>query len=183
MSRVGRTPVPIPNGVSVTTDGTTVHVRGPKGELQWAHPKEIDVTVTADEIRVSRRSDLRAHRARHGLTRSLINNMVQGVSEGFSKTLEIQGTGYRAELDGKALVLRVGYSHPVRIEPQAGTGFTVEGNTVVTVVGIDKQAVGQQAAEIRRVRPPEPYKGKGIRYRGEWVRRKTGKGAVGMGAT
>ncbi len=177
MSRIGRLPIPLPSGVSVSVEGAAVHVHGPKGELAWEHPPDLRVTVADATVLVTRPSDRRAHRAQHGLTRALINNMVQGVSEGFSKTLEMQGTGYRAEMNGSTLVLRVGFSHPVPIEPNPGVELAVEGN-LVHVRGIDKQAVGQQAAEIRRVRPPEPYKGKGIRYQGEWVRRKTGKGGV-----
>ena len=177
MSRIGRLPIPIPNGVTVTVDGDAVQVSGPKGDLSWDTPSVISVTVADDTVVVTRPNDLRPVRAQHGLTRALINNMVQGVSTGFSKVLEIQGTGYRAELDGKAIVLRVGFSHPVRIDPHDGIAFAVEGN-LITVSGHDKQRVGQQAAEIRHVRPPEPYKGKGIRYQGEWVRRKTGKGAI-----
>ena len=177
MSRVGRQPIPIPNGVTVTVEGHAVHVQGPKGELHWDSPRAISVTISDDTIHVTRPNDLKPVRAQHGLTRALINNMVQGVANGFSKTLEIRGTGYRAELDGAAIVLRVGFSHTVRVDPHPGIDFAIEGN-LITVSGYDKQLVGQQAAEIRRVRPPEPYKGKGIRYQGEWVRRKTGKGAI-----
>ena len=177
MSRVGRLPIPIPNGVTVTVDGDAVQVKGPKGDLSWDTPSVISVTIADNTVVVTRPNDLRPVRAKHGLTRALFNNMVEGVSTGFSKVLEIQGTGYRAELDGKAIVLRVGFSHTVRIEPHDGIAFAIEGN-LITVSGHDKQRVGQQAAEIRHVRPPEPYKGKGIRYQGEWVRRKTGKGAI-----
>ena len=177
MSRVGRLPIPIPNGVTVTVDGDAVQVKGPKGDLSWDTPSVISVTVADNTVVVTRPNDLRPVRAKHGLTRALINNMVEGVSTGFSKVLEIQGTGYRAELDGKTIVLRVGFSHTVRVEPHDGITFAIEGN-LITVSGHDKQRVGQQAAEIRHVRPPEPYKGKGIRYQGEWVRRKTGKGAI-----
>ncbi|MEE9276838.1 MAG: 50S ribosomal protein L6 [Dehalococcoidia bacterium] len=177
MSRIGRKPIPIPSGVRVAIDGDSVHVKGPKGELHWDTPSDIRVTVNEAEVVVTRPGDQRQHRANHGLTRALINNMVIGVSDGFQKTLEIQGTGYRAEMDGKTIVLRVGFSHLVRIDPSAGVEIAVEAN-LVRISGIDKQAVGQQAAEIRSVRPPEPYKGKGIRYQGEWVLRKTGKGAV-----
>ena len=174
MSRVGRSPVPLPGAVRVEIDGQTVAVSGPKGALAWEIPAVVRVSVSEGALVVTRTSDARAVRAKHGLTRALLYNMVVGVSEGFTKTLEIQGTGYRAEMDGNALVLRVGFSHPVRVEPRAGLEIQVEG-PLVHVRGIDKQAVGQQAAEIRRIRPPEPYKGKGIRYRGEWVRRKAGK--------
>jgi large subunit ribosomal protein L6 len=177
MSRVGKKPIPVPSGVTVTIDGPDVSVKGPQGELQRSLPPDIRLVQDGDEILVTRPSDRREHRALHGLTRSLVNNMVVGVSEGFSKTLEIQGTGYRAELDGKALSIRVGFSHSVHVEPHDGISFEVEGQ-LVHVRGIDKQVVGQQAAEIRQIRPPEPYKGKGIRYQGEWVRRKAGKGAI-----
>ncbi|MXY79418.1 MAG: 50S ribosomal protein L6 [Chloroflexi bacterium] len=181
MSRVGRLPIPIPSGVTVDVDGGLVSVKGPKGELDWRAPAPIDVRVSDDAVVVTRPNDKKEMRAQHGLTRALINNMVVGVSEGFSKVLEIQGTGYRAEMAGKNVNLRVGFSHPVVVEPHPGITLEVEGQ-LVKVSGISKQAVGQQAAEIRKIRPPEPYKGKGIRYQGEWVRRKAGKGAAGVGA-
>ena len=177
MSRVGRKPVPVPTGVTIEISGPLVRVSGPNGELQQTIHPDLHVVQDDNELIVTRPSDRREHRAHHGLARSLINNMVVGVSDGFTKSLEIQGTGYRAELDGQTLVLRVGFSHLVRIDPPEGIVFEVEGQ-IVHVRGADKQAVGQQAAEIRAVRPPEPYKGKGIRYRGEWVRRKQGKGAI-----
>ena len=177
MSRVGRKPVPVPAGVKIEISGPLVRVSGPKGELQQTIHPDLHVVQDDNELTVTRPSDRREHRAHHGLARSLINNMVVGVSDGFTKSLEIQGTGYRAELDGQTLVLRVGFSHLVRIDPPEGIAFEVEGQ-IVHVRGADKQVVGQQAAEIRAVRPPEPYKGKGIRYRGEWVRRKQGKGAI-----
>ncbi len=177
MSRVGKKPIPVPATVTVTIAGADVTVKGPKGELQRSVPGDIRVVQDGEELVVTRPSDRRQHRAFHGLTRALLNNMVVGVSDGFSKTLEIQGIGYRAELDGKALIVRVGFSHPVRVEPHEGIAFEVDGQ-LVRVQGIDKQTVGQQAAEIRKIRPPEPYKGKGIRYQGEWVRRKAGKGAI-----
>ena len=177
MSRVGRKPVPVPAGVKIEISGPLVRVSGPKGEMQQTIHPDLHVVQDDNELIVTRPSDRREHRAHHGLARSLINNMVVGVSDGFTKSLEIQGTGYRAELDGQTLVLRVGFSHLVRIDPPEGIAFEVEGQ-IVHVRGADKQAVGQQAAEIRAVRPPEPYKGKGIRYRGEWVRRKQGKGAI-----
>lgn len=177
MSRVGRKPVPLPAGVNVEIEGPLVRVSGPNGDLQQTIHPDLHVVVDGGEVVVTRPSDRREHRAHHGLARSLINNMVVGVSDGFTKSLEIQGTGYRAELDEQTLVLRVGFSHLVRIDPPAGISFAVEGQ-LVHVRGADKQAVGQQAADIRAVRPPEPYKGKGIRYRGEWVRRKQGKGAI-----
>jgi len=178
MSRVGKLPVPVPDNVTVSIDGAHVTVKGPKGELERTFHPDMRLAQDNDTILVTRPSDRRDHRALHGLTRALLNNMVLGVSEGFVKTLEIRGTGYRAELDGKALVMRVGFSHLVRVEPLQGVEFEVEGQ-LVRVSGIDKQIVGQQAAEVRRVRPPEPYKGKGIRYQGEFVRRKSGKGAIG----
>ena len=178
MSRIGRQPVPLPQGVAVEIEPGHVRVSGPRGALEQAIHPDLHVVVQENEVIVTRPSDRRVHRAQHGLVRSLINNMVVGVSDGFAKTLEIQGTGYRAELDGATLVLRVGFSHLVRVDPPEGIEFQVEGQ-LVHVRGHDKQAVGQQAAEIRAVRPPEPYKGKGIRYRGEWVRRKQGKGAIG----
>ena len=175
MSRVGKQPVPVPDGVQVTLDGGTCRVRGPRGELaQDLHP-EMDVQLDDGEVVVTRPSDAPGHRALHGLTRALIANMVEGVTEGFTKSLEIVGTGYRAELRGRSLVLSVGFSHQVELEPLDGVSFEVETNTRVHVHGIDKQRVGQQAALVRRVRPPEPYQGKGIRYRGEQVRRKAGK--------
>lgn len=175
MSRVGKAPIELPKGVEVMVEGTTVTVRGPKGELS----REIvaDMKVEQDEgiVRVVRQSDQPGHRALHGLTRALIANMVKGVSEGFQKTLEIQGVGYRAQMEGKTLVLALGYSHPVNVAPPEGVEFEVDGTSKVIVRGINKQAVGQAAADVRKIRPPEPYKGKGIRYEGEYVRRKAGK--------
>ena len=178
MSRVGRLPVAVPSGVSVEIEPGHVSVKGPRGELQQDLHRDLHVALDGGDIVVTRPSDRREHRSQHGLARSLIQNMVTGVSEGWTKTLEIQGTGYRAEMDGKTLVLRVGFSHLVRKEPPEGIEFDVEGQ-LVHVRGANKQVVGQQAAEIRAVRPPEPYKGKGIRYQGEWVRRKQGKSAIG----
>ncbi|MCY3558353.1 MAG: 50S ribosomal protein L6 [Chloroflexi bacterium] len=178
MSRVGRLPVAVPSGVSVEIEQGHVSVKGPRGELQQDLHRDLHVALDDGEIVVTRPSDRREHRSQHGLARSLIQNMVTGVSEGWTKTLEIQGTGYRAEMDGKTLVLRVGFSHLVYKEPPDGIEFAVEGQ-LVHVRGANKQVVGQQAAEIRAVRPPEPYKGKGIRYQGEWVRRKQGKSAIG----
>lgn len=177
MSRIGKAPVAIPQGVSCSLNGTVLKVKGPKGELeQTIHP---DITVVIDEssaeVRVERPSDKPNHRALHGLTRSLIFNMVQGVSEGYQRKLEIVGVGYRAAMNGDAVQLQVGYSHPVVMDPPAGVTYAVEGTTNIVVTGIDKQAVGQAAAVLRAVRKPEPYKGKGIRYAGEQVRRKEGK--------
>ena len=175
MSRVGRLPIPIPSGVDVTIDGRQARVRGPRGELSHELPEVIEARLEDGTIIVGRPTDAPTHRALHGLTRALLANMVSGVTEGFRKSLEIQGTGYRAELRGTNLVLNVGYSHPVELHPLEGVAFEVETPTRVHVVGNDKQVVGQQAALIRKTRPPEPYRGKGIRYAGEQVRRKTGK--------
>ncbi|MGE5553253.1 MAG: 50S ribosomal protein L6 [Betaproteobacteria bacterium] len=175
MSRIGRLPVPIPEGVAVNLEGNVIRVRGPKGELVQELHRDIKVEVADGQIRVSRPSDDGFHRALHGLTRSLIANMIEGVTKGFQRNLEISGVGYRAAKDGKALVLSMGYSHPVRIEPEPGIEFDVPAPTKIAVRGIDKQAVGQTAARIRGVREPEPYLGKGIRYEGEVIRRKAGK--------
>lgn len=177
MSRVGRNPIPLPNGVSVNVDeGNRVVVKGPKGELQEQINPELTVKQEDGQIVVERPTDERHHRAQHGLARSLINNMVVGVSDGFSKRLEIHGVGYRAELRGKNLVLQVGKSHPVEIVPPENVSFDVDKDGRGFVVsGIDKCEVGQLAAVIRKERPPEPYKGKGIRYQGEYVRMKAGK--------
>ncbi len=175
MSRVGRLPIPIPAGVEVTLQGQHARVKGPRGQLEHDLHPSINATVDDGNVVVTRPSNAPTHRALHGLTRALIANMVTGVSEGFRKSLEIQGTGYRAELRGSNLVLNVGYSHPVELQPLDGAAFEVETPTRVHVVGIDKQIVGQQAALIRKQRPPEPYRGKGIRYAGEVVRRKAGK--------
>lgn len=176
MSRIGKAPITIPNGVQIEVKGGTVHVKGPKGKLtQIVHP---DMRFEQEDgvFTVKRPSESRQHRSLHGLTRSLINNMVLGVNNGFTKILDIEGVGYRAELDGKTLVLNVGYSHPVRFDPPQDVSFTVENRgKTITIAGIDKQVVGEVSAVIRKQRPPEPYKGKGIRYRGEYVRRKAGK--------
>ena len=176
MSRIGRMPVPIPQGVTVDIKGNSVRVKGSKGELSRSFDPEMQIKIEDDQVMVTRPTDQRRHRALHGLTRALLNNMVVGVSEGFSRALEIQGVGYRAELQGANLVLNVGYSHSVVVEPPEGISFEVEkGNRLLAVKGVDKEMVGEMAARIRRVRPPEPYKGKGIRYQGEYVRRKAGK--------
>jgi large subunit ribosomal protein L6 len=175
MSRIGNKPVPIPSGVSVTVEGSTVTVKGPKGELKQTFRREMKIEQSDGQIVVKRPTDAKEHRALHGLTRALLANMVQGVTQGYRRGLEIVGVGYRAEKKGKALVLSVGYSHPVQYPEPAGITLTATTPTVVVVEGIDKQKVGQVAAEIRAVRPPEPYKGKGIRYQGEQVRRKAGK--------
>ena len=175
MSRVGKSPVPIPDGVEVTVGPTCVKVKGPKGSLQEDYDPAIGVVVEDNEVRVSRPNDRPEMRAKHGLTRALINNMIQGVTQGYEKVLEIQGVGWRATMEGKDLTLALGFSHPVRIEPPDGIEFSLDGNTVIKVSGISKQQVGQIAAKVRAWRKPEPYKGKGIRYRGEYVRRKVGK--------
>ena len=183
MSRIGKQPVPIPNGVEVKVeDGPAVSVKGPKGKLSTTFDADMSITLEDGQVIVSRPSDERHHRALHGLTRALINNMVVGVSDGFSKVLEIEGTGYRAEEQGKGLKMELGFSHSIVVEPPPDVSFLVEERgKVVTVSGIDKQVVGQVAADIRKLRPPEPYKGKGVRYRGEYVRRKAGKaGKVGI---
>lgn len=176
MSRIGRLPVAVPAGVDVQIDGQTVHVKGPKGELQQTFSPEMNIKLEDGAITVGRPSDQRTHRALHGLTRALINNMIVGVHEGFEKTLEVNGVGYRAELQGNNLVLFVGYSHPVEIVPPEGVSFDVDARTrQIKVQGYDKQAVGQVAANVRSVRPVEPYHEKGIKYLGERVRRKAGK--------
>jgi large subunit ribosomal protein L6 len=175
MSRVGRKPVDIPKGVAVTVDDGMIRVKGPKGQLERQVPPEMMVEIDDGTVKVQRPSDSGRHRAMHGLARSLIANMVEGVTDGFSKALEIQGVGYRAETKPQGVRLVVGYSHPVEYDAPSGIEIVVETPTSVKVVGIDKEVVGQVAAELRRVRPPEPYKGKGIRYVGEQVRRKAGK--------
>lgn len=175
MSRIGKRPITIPAKVTVAIDGQTVTVKGPKGELSRTLPAEVTVVQEGETILVNRVDDSRAARQRHGLCRTLVANMVEGVSQGFQRKLEIQGVGYRAAVQGKNLNLSMGFSHPVNIEPPEGITFAVEGNTNVFVSGIDKEVVGNTAAKIRAVRPPEPYKGKGIRYAGEAVRRKVGK--------
>ena len=175
MSRVGRLPIPVPSDVTITLSGQLCSVRGPRGELSHEVHPEIRVTQDEGQVLVTRPSDAPSVRALHGLTRALIANMVQGVSQGFRKSLEIVGTGYRAELRGTNLMLTVGYSHQVELTPLPGATFEVETPTRLHVSGIDKQVVGQQAALIRKVRSPEPYRGKGIRYQGERVRRKAGK--------
>ena len=175
MSRIGKRPISIPQKVTIEISGQNVAVKGPKGELARTLPPEVEVLQEGETILVNRRSDSRPARQRHGLCRTLVANMVEGVSQGFQKRLEIQGVGYRAQVQGRNLVLNVGYSNPVQIEPPDGIQVSVEGNTNVIVAGINKELVGNMAAKIRAVRPPEPYKGKGIRYSGEVVRRKAGK--------
>lgn len=175
MSRVGKRPVAVPAGVEVKLDGHTMTVSGPRGTLERRLHTAMDIAVEDNVITVSRPTDNRQHRALHGLTRSLVANMVTGVTDGFRRTLEIVGIGYRATKQGHKLVLTVGYSHPVEIDPPDGVEIEVPSTNVVVVSGADKEKVGQTAANIRAVRPPEPYKGKGIRYQGEVVRRKAGK--------
>jgi len=178
MSRVGRMPITVPSGVAVTINQNEVTVTGPKGELSRRFNPDISITRDNNILKVSRPSDGRVHRSLHGLTRSLLANMVEGVTGGFEKNLEIVGVGYRAEKAGDKLVIRVGYSHPVEVSPLPGVSLAVEGNNFIKVTGIDKEVVNQMAAEIRAIRPPDAYKGKGIRYAGESVRLKAGK-AVG----
>ncbi|TFG52314.1 MAG: 50S ribosomal protein L6 [Gemmatimonadales bacterium] len=175
MSRIGKRPVPIPKGVTVELSGSHLAVKGPKGKLERTLPGEMALEYADDHITVTRPSEATRHRALHGLTRSLVNNMVEGVARGFSKHLEIQGVGYRAETKPYGVDLIVGYSHPVKYQAPAGITISAEVPTMLKIEGADKELVGQVAAEIRKVRPPEPYKGKGIRYRGEHVRRKAGK--------
>ena len=175
MSRIGRKPIVVPVGVDVTINGSTVQVKGPKGELvRDLHP-DMTITKEGNVISVERPSDIGPHRALHGLTRALLANMVQGVTEGYSKALEIKGVGYRAALQGRKLVMQLGYSHSVEMDPPAGVDFEVPAPTKIIVRGTDKQMVGEMAARIRRQRPPEPYNDKGIHYEGEQVRRKVGK--------
>ena len=180
MSRIGRRPIPVPGTVEITIDEENrVRVTGPRGELSATFNGDLKIERQNGGLLVERPDDEREHRSLHGLTRTLLANMVTGVTDGFKKDLEIQGVGYRAAMDGKVLVLTVGYSHPVRMTAPEGVSYTLDGQTRISVIGIDKQAVGEEAARIRRVRPPEPYKGKGIRYAGEYVRRKAGKTGKG----
>jgi large subunit ribosomal protein L6 len=180
MSRIGNQPIQIPSGVELALEPGLVKVKGPKGELAQHVNPQLILEREDGVLKVARPNDERMYKQLHGLTRTLIANMVQGVTAGYRKDLEIQGVGYRAALEGSTLVLNVGYSHPVRFEPPAGISFVVDTPTRLAVTGIDKQLVGETSAKIRRVRPPEPYKGKGIRYAGERVRRKAGKaGKVG----
>ena len=175
MSRVGKKIIEIPSDVTVTVKGNEVTVKGPKGELSKTLNSEMTYKQEENTLEVVRPSDSKEHRTVHGTTRALINNMVVGVSQGFEKSLELVGVGYRAQMQGKDLILNVGYSHPVEIKAEDGITFTVEKNTSVKVEGINKELVGATASHIRSIRPPEPYKGKGIRYQGEYVRRKEGK--------
>lgn len=180
MSRIGRLPVVVPNGVQIDVQGSAIHVKGPKGELKRSFSSLIDIALDNGQVMITRKSDNAVDRALHGTTRAVIANMVHGVSSGFELVLQVEGVGYRAELQGKDLALFVGYSHPVKMEPPAGISFEVDLKTrQIKVLGYDREVVGQTAAEIRRVRPPEPYHGKGIRYVGEKIRRKAGKAGKG----
>lgn len=182
MSRIGNKPIPVPKGVEMKMDGTLVTVKGPKGELKQRFDPNMDISQENGEIVIKRPSDQRHYRAMHGLTRALLNNMVVGVSEGYEIRLEIQGTGYRAEMQGQELKLSLGFSHDVIVAPPPTLTFEVEGKNgeIIVIKSINKQLIGQVAADIRKLRPPEPYKGKGIRYQGEQIRRKAGKaGKVG----
>jgi large subunit ribosomal protein L6 len=175
MSRIGRLPIEIPAGVTVSVDGSAVTVKGPKGELALNVASPIEVKVEDGQVLVTRPDDERESRSLHGLTRTLISNQIVGVTQGYTKGLEVVGTGYRVAQKGSSVEFALGFSHPVLIDPPAGITLTVEGNNKLTVSGIDKQAVGEAAANIRKIRKPEPYKGKGVRYAGEIVRRKAGK--------
>jgi large subunit ribosomal protein L6 len=178
MSRIGRAPIPVPSSVKIEIDGRNISVTGPKGTLQREVVPEVRLHLEDGRLLVTRPNDQPRERAMHGLTRALLANMVTGVSDGFRKTLELVGVGYRAQMQGSNLVLALGFSHPVEVKPPAGITFTVEGPRI-TIEGIDREAVGQVAADIRKLRPPEPYLGKGIRYQGEFVRRKAGKSGKG----
>jgi len=183
MSRIGRLPVDVPESVKVELKGSDVHVKGPKGEMARSFSPEMGITFENNQIVVTRSSDLAPIRALHGTTRALINNMVTGVSTGFATELEVDGVGYRVEMDGKKLALYVGYSHPFIIDPPEGVFFEVDSKTrLVRVCGYDNEVIGQLASDIRKIRPPEPYLGKGIRYKGEKIRRKAGKAGKGKGA-
>ena len=182
MSRVGRLPVTVPSGVTVDISGLTVRVKGPKGTMERTFTEGITIDREDGNLVVTRASDAPTHRAMHGTARALINNMVTGVSDGFTRVLEVDGVGYRAEMSGKNLMLYVGYSHPVPVEPPDGISFDVDTKTrQVKITGFDKEQVGQVAANVRSIRPPEPYHGKGIRYAGEKIRRKAGKSGKGKG--
>jgi large subunit ribosomal protein L6 len=181
MSRIGRMPIAVPAGVTVHIEGERVTVNGPKGELSRSLPSEMSVNLENSTLTVLRPSDSKEHRSQHGLTRSLLANMVEGVHQGFKKTLEIVGVGYRAEKAGDNMVLRIGYSHPVEITPLPGISLSVEGNNRIIVSGINKEVVGEMAAEIRAIRTPDAYKGKGIRYAGEVVHLKPGKAGKVVG--
>ena len=175
MSRIGKAPIAVPDKVAVTLDGLTVTVKGPKGELSRTLPDGVTISQDGNSLQVSPVNESRRSRERHGLSRTLVANMVEGVSQGFTRKLEIVGVGYRASVQGKKLVVSAGYSHPVEMDPPAGVTFAVENNTTVLVSGADKEVVGNEAAKVRAIRPPEPYKGKGIKYEGERILRKAGK--------
>lgn len=175
MSRIGKQPIPVPNGVTLSVDGQTVSVKGPKGQLSWTVADEVTLSHENGELSLAPRDQTARARAMWGLSRSLVANMVTGVTEGFEQTLELVGVGYRAAMKGQSLSLQLGFSHDVDIPPPPGITFAVPKQTEVKISGIDKQAVGETAARIRKIRPPEPYKGKGVRYAGETVRRKEGK--------
>jgi large subunit ribosomal protein L6 len=175
MSRIGKKAVAVPNGVTVTIEGQTVTVKGPKGQLAWTVAEEIEVRQEGQEILLAKRNDTTRAQAMWGLSRTLVNNMVVGVTQGYERTLELVGVGYRAAMKGQALSMQLGFSHDVDVPPPPGITFAVPRQTEIKIAGIDKQAVGEMAARIRRIRPPEPYKGKGVRYAGEKVRRKEGK--------
>jgi large subunit ribosomal protein L6 len=180
VSRIGRMPVEVPGGVQVNIQGLDVRVKGPKGELQRTFSPLVGITLENNQLVVTRKSELPAERAMHGTTRAVLANMVEGVSKGFQLVLEVEGVGYRAEMEGKNLALYVGFSHPVKIEPPAGITFETDAKTrQIKVIGFDKELVGQIAANVRKVRPPEPYHGKGLRYLGEHIRRKAGKAGKG----
>ncbi len=175
MSRIGKLPIAVPSGVSVALDGNRITVKGPRGELSRTLPADITVAQTGAELNVTRPSDEPTHKALHGLTRSLVNNMVEGVTKGYTKTLEISGVGYKAEVRPYGLQFALGYSHPIEVRAPAGVSLTAPNPTTVIVSGSDKEVVGRVAAEIRKLRKPEPYKGKGVKYQGETIRRKAGK--------
>jgi large subunit ribosomal protein L6 len=175
MSRIGKKPIAIPAGVNITIDGQTVKVKGPKGELAWTVTEEIEIKQEGSDLLLTPRDDSTRSKSMWGLSRTLVGNMVEGVSKGFEQNLELVGVGYRAAINGKVLNLQLGFSHDINIDPPEGISFSSGKQTEIKISGIDKQAVGEVAAKIRRIRPPEPYKGKGVRYAGEKVRRKEGK--------
>ncbi len=175
MSRIGKKPIAIPSGVTISLDGQTVTVKGPKGQLAWTVAEEVSVAQEDGQVTLAPREDTQRSRSMWGLSRTLVNNMVEGVTKGYEQTLELVGVGYRAAMKGDALSMQLGFSHDVDIKPPAGVTFATPRQTEIKISGIDKQVVGEIAAQIRRIRPPEPYKGKGVRYAGEKVRRKEGK--------
>jgi large subunit ribosomal protein L6 len=175
MSRIGKKPIAIPSGVTVTVEGQTITVKGPKGQLAWTVADEVEVTQEGSQLNLATREDTQRARGMWGLSRTLVNNMVEGVTKGYEQTLELVGVGYRAAMKGSSLSMQLGFSHDVDIKPPAGVTFATPKQTEIKISGIDKQVVGEIAAQIRRIRPPEPYKGKGVRYSGEKVRRKEGK--------